>query len=194
VERFESAPAIDGKLDDHVWQAITPITQFAYYDGSAQAAVEKTEIYFAHDNDNLYFAARCFESDFSGLRANIFEHDGTTYYDDNVWLFFDTNHDQQTYYQAIINCNGAIFDRKCSLIDGVLDRDVSWNGGWEVSAGRETDSWILEMKIAKQELAPFSEDTWGFNMRRLQPRLNDAGYWSIPFAHAPQYFGILEFE
>ena len=132
--------------------------------------------------------------DFSGLRAGIFEHDGTTYYDDNVWLFFDTNHDRQTYYQAIINCNGAVFDRKCSLIDGVLDRDVSWNAGWEVSAGRDADSWTLEMKIAKRELAPFSEDMWGFNMRRLQPRLNDAGYWSIPFAHAPQYFGVLEFK
>ncbi len=194
VERFESPPVIDGKLDDYVWNAIVPITQFAYYDGSTQAEIEKTEIYFAHDNDNLYFAARCFESDFSGLQANIFEHDGTTYYDDNVWLFFDTNHDQQTYYQAIINCNGAVFDRKCSLIDGVLDRDVSWNGAWEVSSARDADSWTLEMKIAKRELAPFSEETWGFNMRRLQPRLNDAGYWSIPFAHAPQYFGILEFK
>ena len=194
VERFESAPVIDGKLDDHVWQAIAPITQFANYDGSTQAAIEKTEIYFAHDNDNLYFAARCFESDFSVLRANTFEHDGTTYTDDNVWLFFDSNLDQETYFQAIINCNGAVFDRKCSLIDGVLNRDVSWNGAWEVSAGRDADSWILEMKIAKRELAPFSEEKWGFNMRRLQPRLNDAGYWSIPFAHAPQYFGRLEFK
>ncbi|KPK63149.1 hypothetical protein AMJ83_08280 [candidate division WOR_3 bacterium SM23_42] len=194
VDRLESAPVIDGKLDDYVWQAIVPIAQFSNYNASTVASVEKTEIYFAHDNDNLYFAARCFESDFSGLRADIFEHDGTTYYDDNVWLFFDTNFDHQTYYQAIINCNGAVFDRKCSLIDGVLDRDVSWNGTWEVASGREDNAWTLELKIAKQELTPFSEDKWGFNMRRLQPRLGDAGYWSIPFAHAPQYFGILEFR
>ena len=194
VDRFESAPVIDGALDDHVWQGIVPITQFSNYNASTVASVEKTEIYFAHDNDNLYFAARCFESDFSGLRANIFEHDGTTYFDDNVWLFFDSNFDQQTYYQAIINCNGAVFDRKCSLIDGSLNRDVSWNGAWEVASGREDNAWTLEFKIAKQELTPFAEDKWGFNMRRLQPRLNDAGYWSIPFAHAPQYFGVIEFR
>jgi len=191
VETSSSPPVIDGKLNDPLWRAVTPITHFANGDGSAAASVEKTEIYFAHDNDNLYFAARCFESDFSLLRAETFEHDGATYYDDNVWLFFDTNLDQETYYQAIINCNGAVFDRKCAT-DGT--RDASWNGAWDVSAGREEGAWTLELKIAKAELTPFSEDKWGFNMRRLQPRFNDAGYWSIPFAHAPQYFGILEFK
>jgi predicted phosphodiesterase len=191
VYKAASPPIIDGRLDDLLWKAVSPITNFANYNGSASAPVEKTEIYFAHDEDNLYFAARCFESDFSKLRAETFEHDGATYSDDNVWLFFDSNLDLETYYQAIINCNGVVFDRKCRT-DGT--RDASWNGAWEIASGREDNAWTLEFKIAKHELAPFNEDKWGFNMRRLQTRLNDAGYWSIPFAHAPQYFGILEFR
>ena len=194
IDELTSPPIIDGRLDDLIWQAVSPITQFAHYDGSAPASIENTEIYFAHDNDNLYFAARCHESDFSQLRTETYEHDGTTYSDDNVWLFFDSNLDQETYYQAIINCNGAVFDRSCRAIEGTVTRDLSWNGAWEVASGREDKAWTLEFKIAKQELAPFNEDKWGFNMRRLQTRLNDAGYWSIPFAHAPQYFGILEFR
>jgi hypothetical protein len=191
VEKAASPPFIDGRLDDALWRVIRPITHFANENGTAKALTEKTEIYFAHDADNLYFAARCFESDFSQLHAQAFEHDGTTYYDDNVWLFFDTNLDAETYYQAIINCNGAVFDRNCAT-DGT--RDASWNGAWEVASGREDGAWTLEFKIAKAELAPYNEDKWGFNMRRLQPRLNDAGYWSIPFGHAPQYFGIIEFR
>ena len=191
VHTASTPPEIDGKLDDPLWQAVVPITALGNYDGSDVSPIDKTEIYFAHDNENLYFAARCYDNDPSQLRAEVFEHDGTTYYDDNVWLFFDTNGDQENYYQAIINCNGAVFDRKCAT-DGT--RDVSWNGDWEVTSGREAGAWTLEFKIAKSELTPFSEDRWGFNMRRLQPRLNDAGYWSIPFAHAPQYFGILAFE
>ncbi len=191
VAKASTPPDIDGKLDDPLWRAVAPVKALGNYNGSNIAPIEKTEIYFAHDDENLYFAARCYDSDLSQLRADIFEHDGTTYYDDNLWLFFDTNGDQETYYQAIINCNGAVFDRKCAT-DGT--RDASWNGAWEVSSGREAGAWTLEFKIAKVELAPFSEEKWGFNMRRLQPRLNDAGYWSIPFAHAPQYFGILEFK
>ncbi|UCF70250.1 MAG: metallophosphoesterase [candidate division WOR-3 bacterium] len=191
VEKVASAPEIDGRLDDPLWRSTKPMLHFANFDGSASSPIEKTEVYFAHDADNLYFAARCYESDFSQLHADVFEHDGETYYDDNVWLFFDTNLDAENYYQAIINCNGAIFDRKCTT-DGT--RDITWNGAWQVEAGRENGAWTLELKIAKAEFAPFSEDKWGFNMRRLQPRLNDAGYWSVPFAHAPQYFGILEFR
>jgi UDP-2,3-diacylglucosamine pyrophosphatase LpxH len=194
VDELTSPPVIDGRLDDLIWQAVIPITHFGYYDGSAATSIEKTEIYFAHDNDNLYFAARCHESDFTQFSAETFEHDGTTYTDDNVWLFFDSNLDQTTYYQAIINANGAVFDRSCQVVDGNVNRDLSWNGAWEVASGREDNAWTLEFKIAKQELAPFNEDEWGFNMRRLQTRLGDAGYWSIPFAHAPQYFGILEFR
>jgi predicted phosphodiesterase len=194
VDEVTSTPIIDGRLDDLIWQAVSPITHFAHYDGSAVTSIEKTEIYFAHDDDNLYFAARCHESDFSQLRAATFEHDGTTFSDDNVWLFFDTNLDEETYYQAIINCNGAVFDRNCRAVGDNLTRDLSWNGAWEVASGREDNAWTLEFKIAKQELTPFNQDKWGFNMRRLQTRLGDAGYWSIPFAHAPQYFGILEFR
>ncbi len=191
VETAASPPAIDGKLDDPLWRGLVPITCFANYDGSSQAITEKTEIYFAHDKDNLYFAARCFDSDFSQLHARTFEHDGATFSDDNVWLFFDTDLDLQTYWQAIINCNGAVFDRRCAT-DGT--RDAAWNGAWEVASGLEDKAWTLEFKIAKSEFAPYNEDKWGFNMRRLQPRLGDAGYWSVPFGHAPQYFGILEFR
>jgi predicted phosphodiesterase len=191
VARASTPPEIDGRIDDPLWQAAVPVTALGNDDGSDIAPIENTELYFAHDDDNLYFAARCYDSDLTQLRAEVFEHDGTTYYDDNLWLFFDTNLDEETYYQAIINCNGAVFDRKCAT-DGT--RDASWNGGWEVSSGREAGAWTLEFKIAKAELAPYSEEKWGFNMRRLQPRLNDAGYWSIPFAHAPEYFGILVFK
>ncbi|MGB7054461.1 MAG: metallophosphoesterase [bacterium] len=194
IDELTSPPIIDGRLDDLIWQAVSPITHFAHFDGSAATSIEKTEIYFAYDNDNLYFAARCHESDFSQLHAETYDHDGTTYTDDNVWLFFDSNLDQETYYQAIINCNGAVFDRSCRVIEGTVTRDLSWNGAWEVASGREDNAWTLEFKIAKQELAPYNEDKWGFNMRRLQTRLNDAGNWSIPFAHAPQYFGIIEFR
>ena len=191
VETAASPPAIDGKLDDPLWHGLTPIRSFANYDGSGRAVTEKTEIYFAHDKDNLYFAARCFESDFSRLHAQAFEHDGATFSDDNVWLFFDTDLDAQTYWQAITNCNAAVYDRRCAT-DGT--RDAAWNGAWQVASGREDSAWTLELKIAKAELTPYNEDRWGFNMRRLQPRLGDAGYWSVPFGHAPQYFGILEFR
>ncbi len=193
VMKVKSAPVIDGKLES-VWQKAVPIAHYGGYGWQPDPLDDRTEVYLCHDADNLYIAARCFESDFSQLTADATEHDGATYSDDNLWFFFDTNMDQQTYYQAIINSNGVVFDRLCSLIDGESTKDLSWTGPWEAKAGREEDAWILEIRIPRKELAPYSEEQWGFNFRRLQTRVNDAAYWSLPFFHDPTMFGLIEFQ
>lgn len=186
-------PVIDGILDDAIWKKAKPITNLGSYDGIAPLAIEKTEIYLTHDKENFYLAARCYESDFNKLKADAREHDGATYTDDNIWFFFDSDFDQETYYQVIINGNGYAFDRLCSLKDGKSTKDVNWNGPWKIKSGKENDAWTLEIKIPKKGLEPFNEKQWGFNFRRLQPRLGQ-GYWSLPFGHDPKNFGIIELK
>jgi 3',5'-cyclic AMP phosphodiesterase CpdA len=193
VMRVKTAPVIDGKLEA-AWLKTVPITHYGRYDWQPDPLDDRTEVYLCHDADNLYIAARCFESDFSQLTAAATEHDGLTYQDDNLWFFFDTDMDQQTYYQAIINSNGAVFDRLCSFVNGQSNRDLSWNGPWDVKSGRENNAWILEMRVPKKALAPYSEEQWGFNFRRLQTRVNNAAYWSLPFLHDPTTFGLLDFQ
>lgn len=193
VKKIKTPPVINGNLDDEAWQKLIPITQLGSYEGQL-SPIEKTVMYLCHDADNLYIGVRCFESDFSRIRAEVREHDGTTYADDNVWFFFDTNRDKKTYFQLIVNSNAAAFDRSCSLTEGQPTLDVQWNGPWEIQSDREDNAWTLEMKIPKQGLEPFNEKQWGFNFRRLQTRLENAGYWSLPFGHDPANFGILEFE
>jgi predicted phosphodiesterase len=196
VKKCKKEPVLDGKLNDVAWKNIEPITGLGTYDGQPDPPVEKTKVYFCNDKENLYMAARCFESDFSELKAEETKPDSKSPFDDNLWLFFDSNLDKKTYYQAIINSNGAVFDRKCSLIDGESKKDIEWNGPWEVATGREKNAWLLEIKIPKEGLEPYSDKQWGFNFRRFQPRkgMGDAGYWSIPFVHDPKHFGILQLE
>jgi len=196
VKRIRTAPVVDGKLKEAAWGRVKPITHLATYDGQPDPPVEKTEVYLCHDEINLYLGVRCFESDFSKLKADATEHDGQSPFDDNLWFFFDTNFDKETYYQAIINSNGVVFDRACSLKDGKSDKNIAWDGPWEIATGREHDAWVLEIKIPKEKLEPYDKKQWGLNFRRLQPRpsLNDAGYWSLPFGHDPANFGIIEFE
>ena len=196
VKKTLEPPVLDGRLDEEMWKLVTPAQALGTYDGLPDPPVEKTEIYFLHDDTNVYIGARCQESDLSRLKVDATEPDAGSPYDDNLWLFFDTNHDQETYYQAIINANGVVFDRRCQYRNGQSERDITWNGPWDIVPGREEDAWVLEMKIPKDALAPCDEGIWGFNFRRLQPRtgMGDAGYWSIPFGHLPAYFGLLEFE
>jgi len=193
VKLVKVPPSIDGLLTDEAWKKIVPITNLGNYDGSALTSAEKTEIFLMHDKDDLYLAARCYESDFAGMQATASEHDGAVYIDDNLWFFFDSDFDQETYYQLMINSKGVTFDRQCSLKDGNSTKDLSWNGPWEIKAGKEDKAWTIELKIPKKGLEPYSEKQWGFSLRRLQNRLGDA-YWNIPFGHDPKNFGIIEFE
>lgn len=191
-----SPPTIDGRMDDLVWKQAKPITKLGSYDGSSlvPSLIDSTHIFLAHDAENLYLGARCFDHDLSKLRANATENDGMTYMDDNLWFFLDSDFDKETYYQAIINSRGAVFDRLCRYKDGSVTKDLTWNGPWQIKSGLEKNAWVLEIKIPKKGLEPYSEKQWGFNFRRLQTRLNDAGFWTIPFEHNPNTFGIIEFE
>ncbi|HEX7319933.1 MAG TPA: metallophosphoesterase [bacterium] len=194
VMRIQKPVVLDGILNDAAWTKIKPITDLTSSQyGSSGSAIDETQYYLAHDADNLYMAIRCFDKDLGKLKALATEHDGATYSDDNIWFFLDSDYDKETYYQAIINSNGAVYDRRCSLKDGVSTKDLEWNGPWEIRSGKEPNAWTLEIKIPKKGLAPFNEKQWGFAFRRLQPRLGDAG-WQIPFGHDPSNFGIIEFK
>ncbi len=196
VKKILEPPVLNGRLDEEIWKRTTPIQTLGTYDGRPDPPVEGTEIFFVHDDENVYIGARCHDSDPSRIKTDAAQPDAGSPYDDNLWMFFDTNCDQETYYQAIINSNGVVFDRRCRFKDGQSEKDLAWNGPWEIVPGREEYAWVLEIKIPKSALAPYDDNRWGFNLRRLQPRtgMGDAGYWSIPFGHLPEYFGILEFE
>jgi len=193
VKNFSTGPHIDGMLEERTWDRVKPITELARANGEA-SSVERCEIYLGHDKENVYIAARCFDSNLNTLRVQAAENDGSVYADDNLWFFFDTNMDEQTYYQLIVNPNAVVFDRSCRIEQGRPETDLQWNGPWEVMSGREPEAWIIEMRIPKSELAPFDEKKWGFNFRRLQTRLAEAGHWSLPFGHNPSSFGIIEFD
>ena len=193
VARMEPSPEIDGILNDPAWQKIVPITHLGDDVGNP-SSIEMTELYLGHDEDYVYVAARCSETDTGSIRVSVQEHDGPTYADDNIWFFFDVNSDGQTYYQLIVNPGGIAFDRSCNLTDGRLNTVLEWNGPWEIKSGREENAWTLEMKIPKNEIEPYSDERWGFNFRRLQTSTASAAYWSLPFGHTPDNFGIIEFE
>jgi hypothetical protein len=60
--RIESPPAIDGGLDDPIWQEAPSVTGFKTYTPDYDLDMtEHTVVYFAYDRENLYFAFRCFD-------------------------------------------------------------------------------------------------------------------------------------
>lgn len=54
---------IDGTLDEALYETVVPISDFVQNDPVAGApSTEKTEVWVAFDRENVYVAARCWDS------------------------------------------------------------------------------------------------------------------------------------
>ena len=70
ITRTREAPRIDGRLDDAVWRNATHLTEFvqiAPVEGAPGS--ERTEVWMAYDDDNLYFAFYAHYSDPGMIRV-----------------------------------------------------------------------------------------------------------------------------
>ena len=66
--RIATAPQIDGRLDDAVWQEATPLTDFVQRDPSEGApSTERTEVRILTDGEALYIGAWLFDRDAAAI-------------------------------------------------------------------------------------------------------------------------------
>ena len=129
IGRSSNPPAIDGRLDDSVWETATYINDFiqiAPVEGAP--GTEETEVWMAYDNDHLYFAFYAHYTRPEVMRINRADREEIRG-DDRMAVLFDTFLDQQRAYQFEVNgyTNGA--DGKKGTADDVkLGRvaPVSW--------------------------------------------------------------------
>ncbi|MDE2972922.1 MAG: hypothetical protein OXU35_11485, partial [Acidobacteriota bacterium] len=62
------APAIDGRLDEDVWAAAEPLTDFVQADPfEGEPATERTEVRILFDEEAVYIGAMLYDSDPSGI-------------------------------------------------------------------------------------------------------------------------------
>jgi hypothetical protein len=179
-------PAIDGVLDDAIWEAIEPISDFRQRDPvDGGIPSERTEVRIAYDANHLYFGFVLYDSDPSAIRRSILHREGRIDQDDHVWIVLDTYHDGRNAYIFEVNPFGtqgdALFTDESLGFD-----DWNWEGVYE-SEARITDfGWTLEVAIPFTTIR-FSEaaaPTMGIAIRRAIRRKNEQVFWP----HIPQVY------
>ena len=71
-----SAPKIDGILDDEFWASAVVIDQFTQYEPREGAEPsEKTVAYIGYDRNNLYIGVRAYDSNPKAVRACLVQRD-----------------------------------------------------------------------------------------------------------------------
>ena len=188
-----SAPLkVDGKLDEDVYSAVPPITDFIQTMPKNNAEPsERTDAWVMFDGKNIYIAARCWDSappdkwianemrrDANQLRQN-----------DHFGVMLDTFFDRRNGYVFYANPLGGRMDQ--TMADEG-DPNVDWNPVWEVRTGRFDGGWTIEMAIPFKTLRYVSGParTWGIQLRRAIRRKNEWLYLNpLPLAiGGPQGF------
>lgn len=190
LPEFSSPPKIDGILDNPEWKqglAIETFTQFEPLEGSVPS--EKTKAYLGYDENNLYVAFRCFDSNPKAIRASLTQRDKSTG-DDEVTIYLDTFNDKKRAFVFQVNpCgiqNDGIFTegtgrrRGGGRGSGGFERfDRSWDTYFLADACMDEEGYTVEMAIPFKSLRFPNSNTqrWGIKFVRSIRRKNEEIYW-----------------
>ena len=141
--RADEPPVIDGKLDDKIWQQAPSINGFkTYHPDFDKDMVDDTEVLFAYDRENIYFAFRVFDSEPDKIKASVTNRDNIRP-DDWMCINLDSFNDQQSLYAFYINPLGIQGDTRYAAGTEDSGFDVVW-----YSAGAITDDgYHIEVRI-----------------------------------------------
>ncbi len=137
-------PVIDGNLDDLCWDEAYKALDFWRMDkDEPEPSPEKTKFYICYDEEALYVAFYCFDSEPNKIKAMEKKRGGMIWQDDVVELGLDTYHTHKECYWFDITAGGTQFDQ----IPGGSGTKVEWRGDWEGKSRIVEDGWIAEMAI-----------------------------------------------
>ena len=187
------APRIDGKLNDKAWSEAKWGRNFYQYEPySGKKAKQRTVFKILYDNNNVYVAIRCYDSDPAKIVKRLTRRDNI----DGDWagVVFDSHHDKRTAYAFIVSEAGVKMDGKMSNDNG--NTDNTWNPIWYVKTSKDSEGWVAEMRIPLSQLrfARRPKMVWGLEVARYIFRTQEKDFWQ-PIAKDASgfvsHFGLL---
>jgi len=173
--RADSAPVIDGVLDDAVWADATVIKDLLQlkpveYD----PPTERTEFLIMYDEDYLYIAARAFDSNPELITAKMLRQGGGLRDEDRIKIVLSPFNDKRSGYAFLINPNGSRYDGiyKDNNFEG------NWNGIWLGESQINSDGWTTEIAIPYKTLSFVENADWGINLTREVSRKREEAAWT----------------
>ena len=159
---------LDGRLDEPVWTAAPPITEFIQEDPDEGAtATERTEFRVAYDDNAMYVGAILHDS--NTVTTRLVRRDVGNGDFDYISVSLDSYHDHETAYQFTVNPSGAISDAVSSGGGGAGGGgDSSWDPVWEAATQVTESGWSTEMRIPFSQLrfSPDEKQVWGIEIKR----------------------------
>lgn len=168
---------LDGRLDEPIWQIAKPATDFIQKElDYGSPAQQEAEVRFTYDEENLYIGIRCFDDKPNSILKPMSRSESDMNAGDVLNLFIDSRHDHRTGYRISVNPSGMRGDE--ARYNDYL-KDNSWDGFWWVETHIDSLGWTAEIKLPFKNFRfeTLGEQTWGLNIERRVPRINEQSYW-----------------
>ena len=204
AHRIDSAPELDGVVDEAVWEGIEPATDFVQQNPEEGApSSERTEVRVAFDESNLYFGIICFDSQPENIVVTQNRRDGSLIDTDSIQLLIDTYNDGQNAFVFGTSPTGIEFDAQVTKAGqtrgsgggparaggaggggaqraGAAAFNLNWDAVWRVRSQITARGWESEIVIPFRTLRyrPGPDQTWGLNISRNLRRRNELSFWS----------------
>ena len=140
-------------------------------------ATEKTELWIAFDEDNIYISFRCWESQPERVTATEMRRDVGNMWrgDDMIYWLFDTFLDRRNGFEFALNPIGG---RQDAQMANERQWIGDWNTVWDFGTGRFEHGWIAEAAIPFKSLryGPGETQVWGFNVMRTNRWKNELSF------------------
>ncbi len=176
INRVDSIPVIDGKIDESVWGQAEVLTDFHQTrPGNGDPPSDPTEVYLMYDDDAIYVAARMYDSEPGRIAAPTVRHGSGLGRDDRIVVILDPFNTGRGAYRFETNANGI---RHEALYDSVSSFESAWTAIYESAASTFEGGWEMEMAIPFKTLSfDPNIDTWGFNFGRGIRRRGEEIAW-----------------
>ncbi|MDH4066115.1 MAG: carbohydrate binding family 9 domain-containing protein [Acidobacteriota bacterium] len=182
----ETAPKIDGVLDEAVWQTALPLDTFVQQEPQqGQPATDRTDVRVLYDKGHLYIGVHAYATE--PVVATEMRRDADRLFDeDNFQFILDTFHDSRNGYMFLTTPLGAkleqqIFDEGEGGGRGATSNvNRNWDGVWDAAARVVEDGWTAEIAVpfTTVRFKPTDAQVWGVNFQRNVRRKNEVQIWS----------------
>jgi len=166
-------PVLDGILDDQAWKEAVSFTNFiTWMPDFGKQMPEKTVAYVSYDEENMYFAFRCYDSEPNKIVGTIRNRDDIRM-EDWVCINLDSQNDQQALYGIYVNPHGIQMDSRFAAGKEDVSLDLVW-----YSAGKiDDEGYVVEVRLPLKSIR-FSEKepvTMGIILERSISRASTSG-------------------
>ncbi len=195
AHRLAVAPQIDGEvLSEAIWEEVEVATGFVQVQPfEGESASERTEVRVAFDDQALYIAVICYDSEAGSLALSDSRRDADLGGEDSFRVILDTFHDRQNAFVFGTNLAGIQYDgqvinegrtgggsgRRGSGPREGGSANLDWDTSWTVRSKKGEFGWSAELAIPFRSLRYASGDsTWGINFERNIRRKSETAFWA----------------